>query len=69
MQVRVLLFADPAKLTGDAALNYRVLAASGVPILTGDLSNLAQQLSGAAWIVDACSAPAPAASRARRWMP
>jgi NAD(P)H-hydrate epimerase len=52
-QVRVLLFAQPAKFRGDAALNYQVLVASGVPIQTGDPSDLTAQLAGAAWIVDA----------------
>src|ERR687883_5330 len=31
--VAVTLFADPADLSGDAAINYRVLAASGLPIV------------------------------------
>src|SRR6516162_6733347 len=30
--VRVLLFADPGQLTGDAAVNHRILTAGGVPI-------------------------------------
>src|ERR1700688_1248839 len=30
--VRVLLFANPDELTGDAAINYRILAHSGPPI-------------------------------------
>src|SRR5205085_11103439 len=30
VDVRVLLFADPAGLSGDAAVNYRILAAGGV---------------------------------------
>lgn len=55
--VRVLLFADPALLTGDAAINYRILAASGVRLEVFDGSALDDMLSrqGAStdWIVDA----------------
>src|ERR1700722_13603308 len=32
VDVRVLLFAAPDSLTGDAAVNYRILAQSGPPI-------------------------------------
>jgi NAD(P)H-hydrate epimerase len=56
--VRVLLFADPAKLEGDAAVNYRVLARSGVPIAvhagaTVPEEAVRQELAGAEWVVDA----------------
>ena len=55
--VRVLLLADPARLTGDAALNYRILEAAGVPIERPPASDLAawlsSRLAGADWIVDA----------------
>lgn len=58
VRVRVLLFADPAQLTGDAAVNYRILAASGIalevfadPSLDEDRLN--RHLSDADWIVDA----------------
>jgi NAD(P)H-hydrate epimerase len=56
--VRVLLFGDPARLSGDAAINYRILAASGItvevfsgPIL--DEQRLSRALADADWIVDA----------------
>jgi NAD(P)H-hydrate epimerase len=51
--VRVLLFDDPAELRGDAALNYRVLEKSGLPIRQIGAAELDAQLSGASWIVDA----------------
>jgi NAD(P)H-hydrate epimerase len=52
-QVRVLVFDDPARLQGDAALNFRVLEKSGVPVHRIGLHQLDAELSGAAWIVDA----------------
>jgi NAD(P)H-hydrate epimerase len=55
--VRVLLWALPEELTGDAAANYRILANSGVPIevfgSSHDATRLARTLENAAWIVDA----------------
>lgn len=51
--VRVLLFGDPERLPGDAALNYGILVQSGVPIGRPPLDELERELSGAAWIVDA----------------
>jgi NAD(P)H-hydrate epimerase len=51
--VRVLLFADPSRLTGDAALNFGVLEKSGVPVKYFDAGEIAAELKGAAWIVDA----------------
>jgi NAD(P)H-hydrate epimerase len=56
--VRVLLFARPEELTGDAAINYRVLAASGVPIEihAGAVLNdeaVRRHLAAAEWVVDA----------------
>jgi NAD(P)H-hydrate epimerase len=55
--VRVLLWARPDELRGDAAENYQILAKSDVPIeVFGDAydpQRLAMHLSGAAWIVDA----------------
>jgi NAD(P)H-hydrate epimerase len=51
--VQVLLLADPARLTGDAALNYGVLEKCGVPIKQIEAGNIAAELKGAAWIVDA----------------
>jgi NAD(P)H-hydrate epimerase len=56
--VRVLLFGRPEDLAGDAALNYHVLAGSGVPLAVRvgsglDLAGLRRELRGAAWVVDA----------------
>ena len=56
--VRVLLFARPDDLTGDAAVNYQIIARSGLPIevYTGDSwdeSALQDHLTKAEWIVDA----------------
>ncbi|HUG91237.1 MAG TPA: NAD(P)H-hydrate epimerase [Planctomycetaceae bacterium] len=57
LEVRVLLFCDPAELRGDAAINYRVVAAAGTPLrsLAGPVSGgeLDRELAGAEWIVDA----------------
>ncbi len=58
VRVRVLLFCNPAQLSGDAAINYRVIAASGIPIEvfanpTLDEERLRRQLSEGDWIVDA----------------
>jgi NAD(P)H-hydrate epimerase len=56
-QVRVLLFADPKELTGDAATNYRVLRAAGTPIrncfATNQVTDWKEELVGRTWIVDA----------------
>jgi NAD(P)H-hydrate epimerase len=55
--VRVLLFADPDELTGDALTNYRVLRAARTPVhnclevTDADRWNAEQR--GASWIVDA----------------
>jgi NAD(P)H-hydrate epimerase len=56
--VRVLLFADPGQLTGDAAVNHRILTAGGVPIEVFpseslDEERLRGELAVADWIVDA----------------
>ena len=51
--VRVLLLADADRLEGDAALNYRVLLHSGVPVTRPALDKLAGEWAGCAWIVDA----------------
>ncbi len=51
--VRVLVFDDPAGFAGDAALNYRVLAHSDVPISRVEAGDLDRELDGAEWIVDA----------------
>jgi NAD(P)H-hydrate epimerase len=56
-RVRVLLWAGPEELTGDAAANYRILKKTDVPIevfgAAHDAPRLAKLLDAAAWIVDA----------------
>lgn len=55
--VRVLLWADPAELRGDAAANYRILEKTGLVMLRVDqepeAGRVAEYLASAAWIVDA----------------
>ncbi len=55
--VRVLLWAEPEELSGDAAANFSILAKTDVPIevfgATHDAARLSKLLEGAAWIVDA----------------
>lgn len=55
--VRVLLFADPDDLKGDAATNFRILQAAKTPVNAFgkdvDLDKLKVELSQADWIVDA----------------
>jgi len=55
--VRVLLWADPAELQGDADANFRILEKTGVPILRVEAGAAADRverhLADAAWIVDA----------------
>lgn len=56
--VRVLLFARPEDLTGDAAVNYQIIARSGLPIAvfpdaTFDDRSLQADLGRSAWLVDA----------------
>jgi NAD(P)H-hydrate epimerase len=54
--VRVLLFADPHELTGDALTNYRVISAAGMPIrecARADREVWKGELRSASWIVDA----------------
>jgi NAD(P)H-hydrate epimerase len=58
LEVRVLLFARPEKLTGDAALNYRILVNGAVaPVVFDpaglDDSELRAELAKADWVVDA----------------
>ena len=53
---RVLVWADPSKLRGDAAVNFRILQRTDVPIdifADHDSARLESLLDGAAWIVDA----------------
>lgn len=58
VRVRILLFADPAQLSGDAAVNHRIVAASRIPLEVFadpllDEERLRRSLSDADWIVDA----------------
>ncbi|MCC6124367.1 MAG: NAD(P)H-hydrate epimerase [Pirellulales bacterium] len=54
--VKILLWAEPAELTGDAAVNFRILEKTDVPIEVfgnrHDAPRLEKLLRGAAWIVD-----------------
>jgi NAD(P)H-hydrate epimerase len=56
-KVRVLLWAQPEELTGDAAANFYILTKTGVPIevfgAIHDAERLSTLLADAAWIVDA----------------
>jgi NAD(P)H-hydrate epimerase len=56
-EVRVLLFADPHALTGDAATNYHVLRAARMSIRNcaaqSDPAQWRNDLASASWIVDA----------------
>src|SRR5262249_25949984 len=56
--VRVLLFCRPDELTGDAAVNYGIIAKAGLPVQIHagsqvDLTALQRELSSAEWVVDA----------------
>jgi NAD(P)H-hydrate epimerase len=58
IQVRVLLFAQPEDLTGDAAVNYQIIARSGLSIEvyageSWDEKTLQADMANAEWIVDA----------------
>jgi NAD(P)H-hydrate epimerase len=54
---RVLLFCEPVAVTGDAAINLRVLQAAKVDLrvlgATPDVAGLTRELTTAGWIVDA----------------
>ena len=54
---RVLLWAQPGELTGDAAANYAILEKAKIAVEVfgsqHDEARLAEALDGAAWIVDA----------------
>ena len=55
-EVRVLLWAKPEELTGDAAMNFRILEKTDVPITIfndSDPDRLSSLIDDAAWIVDA----------------
>jgi NAD(P)H-hydrate epimerase len=52
--VRVLLFADPAGLVGDAAVNCRIVERSGLPLVMNPNNDaLTHELAAAQWVVDA----------------
>jgi NAD(P)H-hydrate epimerase len=54
--VRVLLFAPPEALRGDAAVNYRALSRTAVPLRAlseVEPAALADELASAEWVVDA----------------
>ena len=55
--VRVLVWADPDRLSGDAAANFRILRKTEVAIdcfaAAHDPARLEEALTGAAWVVDA----------------
>ena len=58
ISVRVLLFARAEDLAGDAAIHYRILAKSALPMVrfgagSLDCQSLQQELATAEWIVDA----------------
>ncbi len=58
VRLRVLLFAQPAELAGDAAVNYAILARAGVPITVMggtslDEGQLRAELTTVDWVVDA----------------
>jgi NAD(P)H-hydrate epimerase len=56
--VRVLLYGRPEDLAGDAAVNYQIIAKTGLPLVTYpgqplDDKELRSELAGADWVVDA----------------
>jgi NAD(P)H-hydrate epimerase len=56
--VRVLLFARPEELAGDAAINYHIIARLGLPVAVYagpqvDADKLRRELALAEWVVDA----------------
>jgi NAD(P)H-hydrate epimerase len=58
VSVAVHLFADATELTGDAAVNYRILTHGGPPLTTyprgeADEVQLRREFAGADWLVDA----------------
>lgn len=58
LRARVLLWSDPARLVGDAAANYQILARTEVPIEyvspnSDPVSSLAKALATADWSIDA----------------
>jgi NAD(P)H-hydrate epimerase len=57
LDVKVLVWDDPSAAgdrAADAAANYRIIERSGVPLARlSDAAGMADQLAGAAWVVDA----------------
>jgi NAD(P)H-hydrate epimerase len=56
LDVRVLLFARPEELTGDAGVNFHIISRSSLSIavcVPVDDAALRAELAGAAWVVDA----------------
>jgi NAD(P)H-hydrate epimerase len=58
ISVRVLLFSRPEDLTGDAAINYQIIARAGLPIAIHAATSLDDravqtELAAADWVVDA----------------
>jgi NAD(P)H-hydrate epimerase len=58
VRVRVLLFARPEDLAGDAAVNYRILTRAGLPLevypgAEVDEGKIRGELAAADWVVDA----------------
>jgi NAD(P)H-hydrate epimerase len=55
--VRILLFAQPEDLRGDAAVNFGVVRRAGLPVDvhggTPDLPAVQREMAGAEWVVDA----------------
>jgi NAD(P)H-hydrate epimerase len=54
VRVHILLFARPADLTGEAAIHYRALARTEIPIqIEANPDDVGAALTGAEWVVDA----------------
>jgi NAD(P)H-hydrate epimerase len=56
LPVRILLFARPESLTGDAAVNYHIVARSGLPLAVHESLNepsFSAEIAAADWVVDA----------------
>lgn len=61
IEARLILFADPESLTGDAKTNYEIAVQFGIPLTVVDITATPEQikedakrlLEGADWIVDA----------------
>lgn len=51
--VRILIFARPEELTGDAGMNYQILQRAGMAITNGSVDVLEKELPAAEWTVDA----------------